>query len=197
MTSFNHYALGAVADWIHRTVAGLAPAAPGFRRIVVRPEPTSALSHAAARHVTPYGEAGVSWRRSESRFTLEVRVPVGVTAAVHVPGEPEPVVVAHGVHTWHTRDIWAGEPQLKPDATIREVLDHVTTWQAVVAAAVETGAALRGEPEVAERVARHLAAPASDLVDLLMPFGRPHAADELHARLDPMLDAGGSPGADD
>ena len=39
MTSFNHYALGAVADWLHRVVAGLAPAAPGYRRILVRPVP--------------------------------------------------------------------------------------------------------------------------------------------------------------
>ena len=37
MTSFNHYALGAVADWMHRRVAGLAPAAPGYRQIEVRP----------------------------------------------------------------------------------------------------------------------------------------------------------------
>ena len=42
MTSFNHYALGAVADWLHRRVAGLAPAAPGYRvahrRIPCRPK---------------------------------------------------------------------------------------------------------------------------------------------------------------
>ncbi len=197
MTSFNHYALGAVADWLHRTVAGLAPAAPGFRQLVVRPQPTSALSHASARHATPYGVASVSWRRSEGRFALDVRVPVGVTATVHVPAETEPVVVGHGFHSWHTTDIWAGEPQLKPDATIREVLDQVSTWQTVVAAAVDTGAAPGGEPEVVERLARHLGSPARDLVDVLMPFGRPHAADELHSRLDPLLVAGGSPRADD
>ncbi|MGN6672952.1 MAG: family 78 glycoside hydrolase catalytic domain, partial [Thermomicrobiales bacterium] len=39
MTSFNHYALGAVADWLHRTVGGLAPAEPGYRRIEIRPQP--------------------------------------------------------------------------------------------------------------------------------------------------------------
>lgn len=39
MTSFNHYALGAVADWMHRTVAGLAPTAPGYRQISIRPRP--------------------------------------------------------------------------------------------------------------------------------------------------------------
>ncbi len=64
MTSFNHYALGAVADWLHRTVAGLAPAAPGYRRITVRPQPGPVLADAAARHLTPYGEAAVEWRRS-------------------------------------------------------------------------------------------------------------------------------------
>ena len=41
MTSFNHYALGAVADWLHRTVAGLAPAAPGYRRLEMQPTPAA------------------------------------------------------------------------------------------------------------------------------------------------------------
>ena len=39
MTSFNHYALGAVADWMHRTIGGLTPAQPGYRRIEIRPRP--------------------------------------------------------------------------------------------------------------------------------------------------------------
>ena len=55
MTSFNHYALGAVADWMHRTVAGLAPAEPGYRVLRVAPRPGGGLTHASARHETPYG----------------------------------------------------------------------------------------------------------------------------------------------
>src|SRR5262249_21416887 len=39
MTSFNHYALGAVADWLHRVVAGLAPGAPGYRKLLIEPRP--------------------------------------------------------------------------------------------------------------------------------------------------------------
>ena len=52
MTSFNHYALGAVADWLHRTFAGLAPAAPGYRELLVRPTPARApdLGLGAASH---------------------------------------------------------------------------------------------------------------------------------------------------
>ena len=37
MTSFNHYALGAVADWMHRTIGGIAPAEPGYRAVRIAP----------------------------------------------------------------------------------------------------------------------------------------------------------------
>ena len=43
MTSFNHYALGAVGDWLHRVVAGLAPDAPGYARIRIAPHPLDGL----------------------------------------------------------------------------------------------------------------------------------------------------------
>ncbi|MET7899385.1 alpha-L-rhamnosidase C-terminal domain-containing protein [Streptomyces mirabilis] len=99
MTSFNHYVLGAVADWLHRTVAGLAPAASGYRKLLVRPLPGRALTSASARHLTPYGEAAVSWQRSDGRFTLRAVMPVGSTATVHIPGQ-EPVQVGHGTHAW-------------------------------------------------------------------------------------------------
>ncbi|PTT70646.1 alpha-L-rhamnosidase, partial [Arthrobacter sp. HMWF013] len=48
MTSFNHYALGAVADWMHRSLAGLAPAEPGYRKLLVRPRPGGGLDWAEA-----------------------------------------------------------------------------------------------------------------------------------------------------
>ena len=43
MTSFNHYALGAVADWMHRVVGGIAPAAPGYARVRIAPQPGGGL----------------------------------------------------------------------------------------------------------------------------------------------------------
>nr|BFF14968.1 hypothetical protein GCM10025699_62710 [Microbacterium flavescens] len=62
MTSFNHYALGAVADWLHSTVAGLAPAAAGWRRVRFAPRPGGGLTHASGRHISPYGEVSSEWR---------------------------------------------------------------------------------------------------------------------------------------
>jgi alpha-L-rhamnosidase len=88
MTSFNHYALGAVADWLHRVVAGLAPAAPGYREILVRPRPGGGLTWATAEHVTPYGLAGVAWRLEDERLVVDVTIPTGVTGRLDLPGMP-------------------------------------------------------------------------------------------------------------
>ncbi|WP_039787205.1 glycoside hydrolase family 78 protein [Actinoalloteichus spitiensis] len=99
MTSFNHYALGAVADWLHRTVAGLAPAAPGYRRLLVRPVPGGGLTHASASHDTPYGTASVAWCRADGELGVDLVVPTGTTATVVLPGRA-PVEVSSGRHHW-------------------------------------------------------------------------------------------------
>ena len=69
MNSFNHYALGSVADWLHRSVAGLAPGAPGYRRLLVHPLPGPGLTAAgrAAGHALRPGRGGVAPRRRRAR----------------------------------------------------------------------------------------------------------------------------------
>ncbi len=185
MTSFNHYALGAVADWMHRRVAGLAPAAPGYRRISVRPLPGAALTHASARHLTPYGEASVSWRRADGSLRLDVVVPVGATATVEVPGGPT-VEVGPGRHEWTVADPYAPDRGLPAEPSIRDVLDHRPSWDRVVAAAVEADV-VAGEAALADRLAPFLDAPATDLVDAATAGGFVPGAAELAARLTSLL----------
>jgi alpha-L-rhamnosidase len=98
MTSFNHYAYGAVADWLHRSVAGLAPAAPGYREVVVRPLPTHRLTSASARYDSPYGPMSVEWS-SVGVFTLRVTLPPGVTGTAWLPGSSTGTPLAHGTTT--------------------------------------------------------------------------------------------------
>jgi alpha-L-rhamnosidase len=186
MTSFNHYALGAVADWLHRTVAGLAPAAPAYREICVRPLPGGGLTSAAARHETPYGLAAVSWERRDGRLALTVQVPVGSSATIHVPGEGAPVRVAHGTHTWDVADPCAEQANLPPDATIRNLLDHPQAWEAVAAAAVAT-THLRDDVAAAGRLERYLDSPLSDLSLALDPESSFHGAEALDERLEEAL----------
>lgn len=107
MTSFNHYALGAVVDWLHRAVAGLAPDGPGYRRLLVRPTPGGGLRHAHAAHETPYGRAEAGWRRENGKLEVTVLVPPNVTARIELPrdggGRAEPVEVGSGRHMFSAR----------------------------------------------------------------------------------------------
>jgi alpha-L-rhamnosidase len=180
MTSFNHYALGAVADWLHRTVAGLAPAAPGYREITVRPLPDRALTHASARHLTPYGEASVSWRRADGRFALEVVVPVGTEASVYLPGETQPVRVWHGRHSWSVAD--PCPDTASPVGTVRDLIDAAELWTAAVSVLVEHGLA-SDAGDAARRVAPYLNVPALRLPDVLGGKDLEQTREKLNALL--------------
>ena len=61
MTSFNHYALGAVADWMHRTIGGIELLAPGYSRVRIDPRPGGGLSWATTSIETVHGAIGVRW----------------------------------------------------------------------------------------------------------------------------------------
>jgi alpha-L-rhamnosidase len=101
MTSFNHYALGAVVDWLQRRVAGLAPAAPGYRQMEIRPLVGGGLTFARARHKTPYGMAAAGWELKDGELSIEVTVPPNTSAQVYLPGqEHAPQEVGAGSHRW-------------------------------------------------------------------------------------------------
>jgi alpha-L-rhamnosidase len=98
MTSFNHYALGAVADWMHRVVGGIAPAEPGYRTVRVAPRPGGGITWADTSLDTPHGRVAVTWRTTPAGgLDVDVTVPEGVTAEVDLPGAP-PRRVGGGHH---------------------------------------------------------------------------------------------------
>jgi alpha-L-rhamnosidase len=67
MTSFNHYALGAVGDWLHKTIGGLRPVHPGWKRFAVRPVPGGGLDFAEIQYESPYGRIEFDWMVIVSR----------------------------------------------------------------------------------------------------------------------------------
>ncbi|KFA80685.1 hypothetical protein S40288_01782 [Stachybotrys chartarum IBT 40288] len=100
MTSFNHYALGAVADWLHTTVGGISAAEPGWKMIKVKPVPGGNLTSADVSFDGPYGWIRCNWTLQGSDFEMEVQVPPNSTAVVTLPCESEESnrVVGSGVH---------------------------------------------------------------------------------------------------
>ncbi|MFD4688910.1 family 78 glycoside hydrolase catalytic domain [Streptomyces sp. NPDC058463] len=104
MTSFNHYALGAVADWLHRVVGGITAAAPGYRKIVLRPRPGGGITWARTRHETPYGTVSMSWETTATGLAAGIVVPEGCEAVAELPG-CTPIALGPGEHILNTAEL--------------------------------------------------------------------------------------------
>ncbi|PMD29240.1 glycoside hydrolase family 78 protein [Hyaloscypha variabilis F] len=88
MTSFNHYALGAVADWLHGSVGGISPLEPGWKVVKVRPVPGGNVTSAEVSFDGPYGVVSCSWKlEGNDHFTMTLVVPPNSTAVVTLPSE--------------------------------------------------------------------------------------------------------------
>ena len=85
MTSFNHYALGAVADWIYQVVGGLRPAEPGWRSVLIQPRPGPGIDWAKVSYTAAAGEVRSEWRSTDGTLELTVHVPAGLEATIVLP----------------------------------------------------------------------------------------------------------------
>lgn len=90
MNSFNHYAYGAIGDWLYRCVAGIDTDenAPGYKRILIRPQPPAeGLDWADGRLETMHGTVRSAWRRREDgKMELQATIPPNTTAEIRLPG---------------------------------------------------------------------------------------------------------------
>jgi alpha-L-rhamnosidase len=109
--SRDHYFQGTVAQWLLENVAGVRNLANGWERILVRPDGREQVNSASLRTDTVRGRVAVSWRRVGRVFQLEVQVPVGTTAEVHVPSAAVGDVTAVPAP-------YAGEPVWKDGYTV-------------------------------------------------------------------------------
>ncbi len=88
MNSFNHYAYGAVGAWLYNTVAGIEidPERPGYKHVLIRPQPGGGLTQVRASLNTMYGTVASAWELRDGQFTLEVTIPPNAAATVNLPG---------------------------------------------------------------------------------------------------------------
>lgn len=85
MNSFNHYAYGAVGDWLYRVVAGIEIGKAGYKHILIQPQPTAKLSFAKAHFESNYGRIESNWERKAGKMSLSVRIPANTTATIILP----------------------------------------------------------------------------------------------------------------
>ncbi len=87
MNSFNHYAYGAIGDWMYRVIAGIDIEGDGvgYKKIKIKPVIGGGFTYASASLQTLYGEVVSSWKIENEGLVLEVAVPVNTSAKVYMP----------------------------------------------------------------------------------------------------------------
>ncbi|WP_449439861.1 family 78 glycoside hydrolase catalytic domain [Pedobacter steynii] len=87
MNSYNHYAYGAIGDWMYRTIAGINSVAdqPGYKYIVISPKPGGKITNASAELETVYGTVKSAWTLENGLLKLDVTIPANTKAKVVLP----------------------------------------------------------------------------------------------------------------
>ena len=108
MNSFNHYAYGAVGEWMYRYMLGIEydVLQPGFRHIILQPQPDvretlpsgqQLITRASGHHQCNYGDIRSSWQAvDKDAFTYDCTVPVNTTATLRLPVADEQTMVYEG-----------------------------------------------------------------------------------------------------
>ena len=98
MNSFNHYAYGAIGDWMYRIVCGIDTDEdnPGYKKIEIQPHIGKGLTNASASLKTYYGTISSSWKKENDGLVFDVEIPPNTTATIYVPAENGSLITESG-----------------------------------------------------------------------------------------------------
>ena len=87
MNSFNHYAFGAVGEWMYENILGIQPDpnSPGFKHFILKPLPGGSLTWAEGSYHSISGKIEAKWKKIDGKFEYHIVVPPNTTATVHMP----------------------------------------------------------------------------------------------------------------
>jgi len=107
MNSYNHYAYGAIGDWMYRVVAGLDTYedAPGYKHIRIQPHIGGGLTQASASLQTYYGMAGSGWKTEGNKIIMDVVIPANTKATIYIPAASADMIKENGVAVSASKDI--------------------------------------------------------------------------------------------
>ena len=107
MNSFNHYAYGAIGQWLYSFVAGIVidENEPGYKHVLIKPHPGGGLTNAGASIHSMYGMIRSRWLRHDTTLTLDVSVPANTTARIYVPCDEGTIVEEGDIPVEHIPQI--------------------------------------------------------------------------------------------
>ncbi|WP_397445695.1 family 78 glycoside hydrolase catalytic domain [Polaribacter sp. R77954] len=96
MNSLNHYAYGAIGEWMYERIGGIAPLEAGYKTIKIAPKPRKPLTSASTSLETPYGKVSSSWKVQGNEFQLSVTIPPNTSAKVIIPANTNKELLLNG-----------------------------------------------------------------------------------------------------
>ncbi len=85
MNSFNHYAYGAIGDWMYRVSAGIETMGPGYKHVVIQPHPAKKLTYSKATFESSYGTVASGWERKDGKIIVRIKIPANTKATIILP----------------------------------------------------------------------------------------------------------------
>ncbi len=107
MNSFNHYAYGAIGDWMYRKMAGIDTYedGPGYKHIKIKPHIGGGFTYASASLDTYYGKVANSWKVENGKLLMEVEIPANTTATIFLPAKNAEGIKESGKELSQVNDI--------------------------------------------------------------------------------------------
>jgi alpha-L-rhamnosidase len=96
MNSYNHYAFGAVGEYLYGGVGGIRADAPGYKKIRIQPVIRAGLTWAKTSYDSIHGKIATAWKVDANKLELDVTIPISTTATVHVPARDAAGVTESG-----------------------------------------------------------------------------------------------------
>ena len=97
MNSFNHYAYGAIGDWMYRVSAGIEALEPGFKKILIQPSLSKKLNYSKAEFESLYGIIASGWERKNGNITVKIKIPANTNAEILLPTDDLTKVTENGL----------------------------------------------------------------------------------------------------
>lgn len=146
MNSFNHYAFGAIGEWMLESLAGIQLGQAGYREIVLRPRFIRGMTRVQATRRTPYGKLECSWQCKGGEVAVEVSIPANTTATMYLPEREEPMPLGSGRYVYRYPTETCLEPQrYSMDATLGELMQNPLGMQLLEQAMPGAGQMLKME----------------------------------------------------
>jgi len=83
---------GSIDEWFYRSLLGINPAAPGFKKVVIKPQPAGGISWAKGNYQSVMGTIRSEWKITNGQFSLNISIPVNTSALVFIPSKPNATV---------------------------------------------------------------------------------------------------------